>query len=91
MINAAQSRPLEDLIADLAMGVIDHAGGKRDRARDTVVRPVSAEFDLPIETRVGLVGGDVIVLADVPRTRTRTAFDLPVGRLILRISAEDAP
>jgi hypothetical protein len=55
------------------------------------VRPVSAEFDLPIETRVGLVGGDVIVLADVPRTRTRTAFDLPVGRLILRISAEDAP
>ena len=88
MMTGSRARLLEDLIADLVAGV---AGATPPGAG---VRPVSIEFNLPMEMRVvdlrhaGDPNGQVAIRADVPQTRTRTPFDLPVGRLALRVSAE---
>ena len=83
---APGARPLEDLITDLMSGVIGLASGTS--RQKSGVRPVSVEFDLPIETRLASVPGSVVVRADVPQSRTRTAFDLPLGRLAMRVIAE---
>ena len=45
-------------------------------------------LDLPVETRVTAEGDGVVVRADVPQTRTRTAFDRPLGRLALHLTAQ---
>jgi len=72
-------RPLEDMIGELVEGLVvpdDGAG----------LRATSVEFTLPVETRV--VGGPngLVVHADMPATRTRTDFDLPLGRLTMRLA-----
>jgi hypothetical protein len=80
-------RPLEDVIGELVDGLaalppLD--GCARDLAGLSLT---SVELTLPIETRV--LGGPagLVVHADMPALRTRTAFDLPVGRLVMRLSA----
>ncbi len=73
----APRRPLEDLIGELLDGVtaLPAAG----------LRATSVAFDLPIEATVEAGPEGPMVRADVPRTRTRTWFDRPVGRLSLHI------
>jgi hypothetical protein len=75
-------RPLEDMIGELVDGLFalptsDAAG----------VRLSEVELALPIETRVLGGSSGPVVHADMPTLRTRTAFDLPVGRLVVRLAA----
>ncbi|HEY0414166.1 MAG TPA: hypothetical protein VGD66_13605 [Allosphingosinicella sp.] len=78
-------RPLEDVIGELVDGLagvptpVDRFG--------RVLRPTSVSFALPVETRVTAGPGGLVVHADMPSTRTRTDFDLPVGRLALTVDA----
>jgi hypothetical protein len=78
------ARRLEDLIADLARGLapagIEASG----------IRPVDIEFSLPVEMRIDPAADGPRIVADVPRTRTRTAFDPPLGRLVMRLGTEEA-
>jgi hypothetical protein len=68
-------RPLEDMIGELAEGLLSLKFGGP-------VRPTGIRFALPVEARFD--GGQVI--ADVPRLHTRTDFDLPLGRLTLTLA-----
>jgi hypothetical protein len=74
-------RPLEDMISELVEGV-----GLVGRESATGLRPSSVEFSLPIEMRVIDGPSGLAVHADMPATRTPTAFDLPVGRLKLHLT-----
>lgn len=74
-------RPLEDMIGDLIAGFTMPAS---DPA--TGLHPTSVEFALPVETRVSKGSAGLVVHADMPATRTPTAFDMPVGRLTLRLT-----
>jgi hypothetical protein len=76
----ADRRPLADLIVDLAAGLGAGRGGR--------LRPSGARFDLPVETEIELSSDGVLLRADMPRLRTRTAFDRPIGRLVLTIAAD---
>ena len=69
-------RPLEDMIGELVDGLAALPG---------TLRLTNVELTLPIETRV--LGGPsgLVVHADMPALRTRTDFDLPLGRLVLRL------
>lgn len=91
MIEYTERRPLEDLVADLASGLIASSEDAGAMMRATGVRPVSVEFNLPVETHVGTANERLTVFVDVPRTRTRTPFDLPIGRLTLRLVSEPTP
>jgi len=91
MTNRSSRRLLEDLITDLALGVIGPSESGTGMMRQGGVRAVSIEFDLPVEAYVAAADGNLVVLADVPRSRTRTMFDLPLGRLSLKLVAETAP
>lgn len=87
MINTIPGRPLEELIDDLASGLLAAGGIETGTASRAGVRPVSLEIDLPMELRV--VGtGHPVVRADVPARHTRTVFDRPLGRLSLTLVAE---
>lgn len=86
-MSPTHGRPLEDLITDLASGMTELGRLEPGAAHSAGVRPVSVEFDLPVEMRVAGTD-DLVVRADVPATRTRTAFDLPLGRLSLTLVAE---
>jgi hypothetical protein len=87
-------RPLEDMIGELVEGlsappVRDAAG-----ADDVPVVVTRVELALPVETRVLAGPQGPVVHADMPSLRTRTAFDLPLGRLVLHLAAmptEGAP
>jgi hypothetical protein len=68
-------RLLEDLIGELAEG-IPVAGD---------VHATAVEFSLPVETKLAPGRDGLRVHADLPRTRTRTDFDLPVSRLALNL------
>jgi hypothetical protein len=72
-------RPLEDMIGELvgAMPAVDLAAG---------VHASSVEFSLPVEMRVSSGSSGLVVHADLPATRTPSAFDLPVGRLKLHLT-----
>lgn len=69
-------RPLEDMIGELVDGLATLPG---------TLRLTNVELTLPVETRV--LGGPsgLVVHADMPALRTRTDFDLPLGRLVLRL------
>ena len=87
MINRIPCRPLEELIDDVASGMLAAGGVEAGTASRAGVRPVSIEVDLPMELRV--VGTDhLVVRADVPERHTRTVFDRPLGRLSLTLVAE---
>ena len=90
MTEIAPRRSLEDLIAELATELAN-LSGQRPGGNLGQVRPASVEFDLPIETRVADGPAGPAVVADLPRTRTRTAYDLPLGRLTLHLVAEETP
>lgn len=76
-------RPIDEMLVDLAEGF----GALRKAGFDANgVRPSSVEFDLPVEAGVEFRGGRWVVLADAPRTRTRTAFDIPTSRLTATIA-----
>jgi hypothetical protein len=70
-------RPLEDMISELVDGLFD--------LPTQGVRLTAVELGLPVETRMVLGPGGPIVHADMPARRTRTEFDLPLGRLVLRL------
>ena len=76
-------RPLEELITDLADGIGAASAASPDQSGRIV--PVSVAFKLPVEAHVENRDGTLVVLADFPRTRTRTDFDRPLGRLSLNL------
>ena len=76
-------RPLEDLITELADGI--GAVSAASSGESGRVVPVSVAFKLPVEAHVEDRNGTLVVLADFPRTRTRTDFDRPLGRLSLSL------
>jgi hypothetical protein len=91
MIGHAARRPLEELLTELASGLIGPADQAREMMRLTGVRPVSVEFELPVEASVGAAPHGCMVFVDVPQTRTRTPFDPPIHRLAVRLVAEVTP
>lgn len=75
----AARRSLDDMIGELALGLLPQLHG-------SAVRPVSIDLTLPVETRLEAGGADGLrVIADMPRTHTRTDFDLPVGRMTMTL------
>jgi hypothetical protein len=74
-------RPLEDVIGEIVAGLATLPALDR-------IRLTSIELTLPVETRV--LGGPagVVVHADMPALRTRSDFDLPLNRLMLRLATE---
>lgn len=69
-------RPLEDMIAELAGGVMSIDTGMP-------VRTTGIELALPVEAFFERGPGGSRIIADVPRLNTRTFFDPPLGRLTL--------
>jgi hypothetical protein len=69
-------RPLEDMIGELVNGLVTLPG---------TLRLTNVELTLPVETRVLDGPSGLVVHADMPALRTRTDFDLPLGRLVLRL------
>ncbi|MXP40726.1 hypothetical protein GRI75_03560 [Altererythrobacter soli] len=85
---SAPRRPLDEMLSELVAG-LDWAGERGARAfAATGITPSSIEFDLPVEACLEQREGQWVVLADSPRTRLRTAFDLPASRLTARIVVE---
>jgi hypothetical protein len=74
-------RPLEDVIGELVDGLSRAAGARPTDDRWDRLRMTGVEVALPVETRVLDGPSGPVVHADMPTMRTRTAFDLPVGRL----------
>lgn len=94
MTAAEIRRPLEDVIGELVDGLATLPVLGTDPVDGTRVRLTSIELALPLETRVLGGPGGPVVHADMPTTRTRTDFDLPLGRFVLRLLAtptEGAP
>lgn len=69
-------RPLEDMIGELVDGLA---------TLPAMLRLTNVELTLPVETRVLEGPSGPIVHADMPTLRTRTDFDLPLGRLVVRL------
>ena len=80
-------RPLEDLIGELVDGLATLPVLADAPIDGTQVRVTSIELALPLETRVLGGPGGPVVHADMPSTRTRTDFDLPLGRFVMRLLA----
>lgn len=81
MTGRESRRPLEDMLSDLVAGFTVPPRDSR-----TGLHATSVELALPVETRVASGPNGLTVHADMPATRTPTAFDLPVGRLTLRLT-----
>jgi hypothetical protein len=87
-------RPLEDVIGELVDGLSALPALDQRTIDGTRLRMTGVEVALPVETRVLDGPSGPVVHADMPTMRTRTAFDLPVGRFVLRLAAtptEGAP
>jgi len=84
MSDYAPRRPIGDTIAELSVGA---HGIEGDRLRAAGVRAESIELSVPVETMLEHGADGLVVLADVPRFRRRTEFDLPPGRLQVRLVA----
>lgn len=80
----APRRPLGDMIAELTAGAHGVSG---DAARAVGIRTDSIELSLPVETLIEQRPEGLVLISDVPRFRRRTAFDLPPGRLHVRLVA----
>jgi hypothetical protein len=87
-MNAAEiRRPLEDMIGELVDGLSTLPVPGQATIGGNRLRLTSVELALPVETRVLDGPSGLVVHADMPTTRTRTAFDLPVNRFVLRLAA----
>jgi hypothetical protein len=75
-------RPLAAVLGDVAAGALEMAS----RVPGIGLRRV--EITIPLEVAVSRGPGGLQVLGDVPRTVTRTAFDLPPGTLKVLWSQE---
>lgn len=82
MIAYQTRRPLEDMIGDLVEGLVV-PGGLRSGGG---LHATSAEFTLPVETHIARGPGGLVVHADMPATRTPSSLDMPVGRLVMRLT-----
>lgn len=80
-------RPLADLLVEFAEGI---GGLARTGEAGETLRPVSLECRLPVESVVEFQGDELVLLSDLPATRTRTDFDRPVNRLSFTLEAEAA-
>jgi len=78
-------RELGETLADVGGGVLDAL------AADPGITVRNVVYALPIEFAVSGRGGEAIVLGDVPRLITRTAFDIPPTRVEFRCVAELLP
>lgn len=68
-------RPLAEMLGDVVAGTLDAlAGAPGIRLREVAVV-------LPVELAYSRGPGETRLLGDVPRTVTRTPFDLEPGRL----------
>jgi hypothetical protein len=77
-------RPLGETLADVAQGVLLAAS-----TPGLAVRRLSV--DLPVEIGLGRSGGEWRLLGDLPRTVTRTPFDVEPGRLaVVWVAGEPA-
>jgi hypothetical protein len=76
-------RPLEDMIGEL----VEAISGLSASSSHMGLRASGFELDLPIETVVTAGPNGSVVRADMPRTRTRSFFDRPVGRMRLTIDS----
>jgi hypothetical protein len=84
----APRRPLDEMLAELVDGIGAFGSYGAQAFIATGIAPSSVEFDLPVETSVEQRDGRWVVLADSPRTRLRTDFDPPAGRLTATIALE---
>lgn len=80
-------RPLDDTLAELVSGLGAFGARSADAFRAGIA-PRSVQLDLPVEASVEFRDGRWVVLADSPRTRLRTDFDRPQGRLKATIAVE---
>ncbi len=85
---SASRRPLDEMLTELVagLGMIGERGATAFAAAG--IAPSSFEFDLPVEASIEHRDGKWVVLADSPRTRLRTAFDLPASRILATIVVE---
>jgi hypothetical protein len=76
-------RPLGEMVSEIAAGTLDAFA-----AAGSLVAPREVRVSLPVEVALGRTGEGLSVLAELPRTVTRTAFDVRPGRLELVWRAE---
>ncbi len=81
-------RPLDDTLAELVSGLGAFGARGADAFDRAGIAPRSVQLDLPVEASVEFRDGRWVVLADSPRTRLRTDFDRPQGRLKATIAVE---
>lgn len=79
-------RPLGDVVVELANAAADAGRGANSAAG---LYTQSVDMTFPIEAMVEMRDGEMIVVADMPRSRRRTAFDRPASRLSFRLVAEE--
>lgn len=84
----ASRRPIDEMLTELVAGFGVFGSKQAGANMRSGIAPASIEFDLPIEASVEQRGGAWVVLADSPRTRTRTDFDLPTSRITATITME---
>jgi hypothetical protein len=84
MTSYAPRRLLGDTIAELSAGA---HGVEGDRLRAIGIYADSIELSVPIEMLLDHRHDELVLIADVPRFRRRTDFDLPPGRLQVRLVA----
>ena len=70
-------RPLGDMLVEIAAGTLDAL----TTAPDLRVRRIAVT--LPVEVELRRVGDRTDLLGDLPRSVTRTAFDIEPGRLVV--------
>ena len=81
-------RPLEDMIGELVEGLAALPALDCRTAGGTGLKLTDVELALPVETRVLSGPSGLVVHADMPALRTRTDFDLPLNRLVLRLATQ---
>jgi hypothetical protein len=76
-------RAFGEMLSDVGGGVLDAL------ATDPGISVRDVRYTLPVEFALSRSGDDVVVLGDVPRLITRTAFDLPTTRVEFTCVAQD--
>ena len=76
-------RTLSDTLIDLSESFLGAANDYPE------VRINAVSLDLPIRVSVAFEKGELVCLADVPRRHWQTAFDQPLGRLVLQYGKKE--